>query len=120
LSQAQKKPKLQDSLTKTRTKASLIPNPNYETRKTKKMTQVPKKNPTRFYCKEKMKTKQGYDKKKYPKLVLNRLKVMGNPTSIYTHLAPSSRKFLKKLPIYMWPMFAHVHTCTLMCELKLN
>jgi hypothetical protein len=34
------------------------------------------------YCKEE--TKQGYDKKMYPKLVLNKLKVMGNSTSIYT------------------------------------
>jgi hypothetical protein len=29
---------------------------------------------------------KGYDKKKYPKLVLNKLKVMGNPTHIYTPL----------------------------------
>jgi hypothetical protein len=36
------------------------------------------KNPIRFYCKEKTKTKQGYDKEMYPKLVLNKLKVMGN------------------------------------------
>ncbi len=27
---------------------------------------------------------QGYDKKTYPKLLLNKLKVMGNLTSIYT------------------------------------
>jgi hypothetical protein len=30
---------------------------------------------------------KGYDKKLYPKLVLNKLKVMGNSTSIYTPLA---------------------------------
>jgi hypothetical protein len=39
-------------------------------------------NLTRFYYKEE--TKQGYDKKMYPKLMLNKLKVMGNSTSIYT------------------------------------
>jgi hypothetical protein len=30
-------------------------------------------------------TKQGYDKKMYPKLVLNKLEVMCNSTFIYTH-----------------------------------
>jgi hypothetical protein len=34
---------------------------------------------------------------------------MGNFTSTYTNWAFSSKKFLKKLPIYMWPMCAHVH-----------
>jgi hypothetical protein len=29
---------------------------------------------------------KGYDKKMYPKLTLNRLKVMGSPTPIYTLL----------------------------------
>jgi len=43
------------------------------------------KNPTRFYCKEE--TEQGYDKKLYPKLTLNRLKVMRDFTYIYTHWA---------------------------------
>jgi hypothetical protein len=47
-------------------------------------------NSIRFYCKEEIKIEQGYDKKTYPKLVLNKLKVMKNSTSIYTHLAPSS------------------------------
>jgi hypothetical protein len=36
----------------------------------------------RFYCKEEMKTEQGYDKKMYYKLTLNRLKLMKNFTSI--------------------------------------
>jgi hypothetical protein len=48
----------------------------------------------------KKKKKQGYDKKTYPKLVLNKLKVVGNSTSIYTPWAPSSRKFFEKFPIY--------------------
>jgi len=29
---------------------------------------------------------KGYDKKSYPKLILNKLKVMGIPTPIYTSL----------------------------------
>lgn len=39
----------------------------------------------------------------YPKLMLNKLKVMRNPTSIYIHWAFNLKKFLKKLPIHMWP-----------------
>jgi hypothetical protein len=46
-------------------------------------------------------TKQGCDKRMYPKLVFNKLKVMGNSTSIYTHWAPNSRKFPKKFSTYM-------------------
>ncbi len=64
LSQTQKQPRLEDFLTQTRTRASLIPNPYYETKKTKTKTKtrhVQNKNPIRFYCKEE--TKQGYDKK---------------------------------------------------------
>jgi hypothetical protein len=52
-----------------------------------------------------------------PKLMLNRLKVMENFSSIYTHWAPSSRKFLKKLTIYIWPMCVHVRPCAPMYEL---
>jgi hypothetical protein len=39
------------------------------------------KNPTKFYCKEK--TKQKYDKETYPKLLLNKLKVMEKISFIY-------------------------------------
>ncbi len=53
----------------------------------------------------------------YPKLMLNKLKVMGNFTFSYTHLAPSSEKIFKKFSIYMWPIFAHVCPCAPMCEL---
>jgi hypothetical protein len=60
------------------------------------------KNSKTFYYKKETKTKQGYDKKTYPKLLLNTLKVMGNSTFIYTYWAPSSKK---------WPMFIHVHPC---------
>ncbi len=51
---------------------------------------------------------QGYDKKTYPKLLLNILKVMEKFTFIYTPWAPNLKKFFKKLPIYMWPMFTHM------------
>jgi hypothetical protein len=111
---------------KTRTRVGLIPNLYCETRKIRTRTQqVQEKNSTRFYCKNETKTKQGYDKKTYPKLMLNTQKVMENSTSIYTFWAPNSKKFLKKLPIYMWPIFTHVHPCVpmyvwAMSELKLN
>jgi hypothetical protein len=46
LSQAQKQPRLQDFLTQTRTRACLIPNPDYERKKTRKKTQhMQNKNP---------------------------------------------------------------------------
>ncbi len=44
------------------------------------------KNPTRFYYKEEMKIKQGYDKKMYSKLALNKLNVMGNSISKNIHI----------------------------------
>jgi hypothetical protein len=40
----------------------------------------------------------------YPKLVLNILKVMKNSTSIYTHWAPSLKKFKETFNLHM----AHV------------
>jgi hypothetical protein len=40
--------------------------------------------------------------------MLNILKVMYDCTFIHTHWAPSSKSLLKKLPIYMCPMFIHV------------
>ncbi len=73
------------------------------------------KNLTRFYCKEEI--RQHYDKKMYPKLMLNKLKVMENFISIYTPWAPNSKKFIKKFPMYMWPMFTHVGQCAPMCEI---
>jgi uncharacterized protein (UPF0333 family) len=58
--------------------------------KKNKNTTNANKNPTRFYCKKE--TKQNYDKKTYPKLVLNKPKVMENSTFIYTpkHLIQGS------------------------------
>jgi hypothetical protein len=48
------------------------------------------RNPTIFYCKNK--TKQNNDKKTCPKLVLNILKVIEGPTTIYTPWGPNSKK----------------------------
>jgi hypothetical protein len=53
------------------------------------------KNTTRFYYKEEI--EQNYDKKTYPKLVLNRLKVLNNYILIYIHWGPDSKKEFKKL-----------------------
>jgi hypothetical protein len=54
LSQAQKQPKLQDSLTKTKTKINLIPNLDYETRKIRKRTQhMPNKIQQDFIARKK-------------------------------------------------------------------
>ncbi len=50
------------------------------------------KNLIRFYCKNETRKKQGYDKKAYPKLMLNRLKVIESPTFIYTPQGPNYNK----------------------------
>ncbi len=63
----------------------MVPNPGHETRITITRTwHMQNKNSTRFYCKEE--TKQGYDNKTYPKLVLNILKIMTlqSKVSLYT------------------------------------
>ncbi len=107
MSHARKQPRIQNFLPKTKTKTSLITNSNHEIKKTRTRTRhMQNKNPTRFYYKEEI--EQGHDKTTYPRLVLNKLKVMGNSTFIYNPWAPSSREFLKKLPMYMW---THVHPC---------
>ncbi len=51
LSHAQKQPSLQDFLTKMRTKANFVPNPNHETRKdkNKNMTNEQTKGNGKFY-----------------------------------------------------------------------
>jgi hypothetical protein len=55
-------------LNQNKTRPCLIPNPNHEIRKTKLKTwHVQNKNLKRFYYKNKTRTKQGYDKKKYTK-----------------------------------------------------
>jgi hypothetical protein len=67
------------------------------------------KNPTRFYCKEKTKIEQSYNKKMLPKLMLNILKVTENYTSIYTQWAPNSKRNFNKLPTHIY--MARVHPC---------
>jgi hypothetical protein len=82
-----------------------------------------KKNPTRYYCKEEIKTKQGYDKKTCPKLMLNKLKVMKNSTSIYTPWAPNSNFFWRNFQSTCGPCSPCAPTCThvwTMSELRLN
>jgi len=64
-----------------------------------------------FIIRKKQKHNKTMVKKKTPKLVLKRLKVMGNHTFIYTHCTLNSRKYLKKLLINMWLMVIHVHPC---------
>jgi hypothetical protein len=54
-------------------------------KKTKTKTQVQNNNSTWFYYNNKTTIEQGYDKKTYPKLMLNILKVIKNFTSIYTY-----------------------------------
>ncbi len=47
-----------------------------------------------FYCKNKTRTKQGCNKKTYPQLMLNKLKIMWVFTFIYTCWALNSRNLL--------------------------
>ncbi len=61
-----------------------------------------------FIIKKNIKIEQSYDKKTYPKLMLNKLKVMKSSIFIYIHWAPNSNKFFKKILIHMWPMFTHM------------
>jgi hypothetical protein len=68
----------------------------------------------------KKKTGQGCDKKMYPKLVVNKLKVMGNSTFIYIdgHLAQGNfpRNFQPTCGPCS-PMCVHEHPCVPMCTL---
>lgn len=43
-----------------------------------------------------------------PQIGVEKLEIMWDSISIYTHWAPSSKKFFKKLSTFMWPMFIHV------------
>jgi hypothetical protein len=62
-----------------------------------------------LYYKNMKKIEQDHDKNTYQELVLNKLNVICDSTSIYTHWAPNSNKLKnKKNSTYMWPMFTHV------------
>ncbi len=62
-----------------------------------------------FIAKNKTKTEQCCDKKTYPKLVLNILKLIEGSTFIYTPWGPNFKKPPWKLHPHVWPcMFIHV------------
>jgi len=89
-------------------KACLVLSPSHGIKKSKAKTQcVHDVNAKKLSYKNMTRTK-GHDKDTYPKLVLNRLKVMGNSTCICTHWPFSSKTNLKKLSTYMCPMCTHV------------
>jgi hypothetical protein len=104
----------------TWTKASLVLNLGHGIKKSKAKTWCMHN----MKCNKTLLQKHDNNKDLYPKLVLNRLKGMWDSISIYTHWAPSSKKFLIKLSTYMWPMFTHVWPmcgpCPSMWELVMN
>jgi len=108
-----KRTKQQDFQT-TWTKLGLVLNPGHGIKKSKVKTQcVHDMNAKRFYYKNMTRIEQNHDKNTYPKLVLNKPKIMCDFTSTYTNWAPSSRKlFKKKFNLYV----AHVHLCSSMCD----
>ncbi len=88
-----KRTKQQDFQT-TWMKVGLVLNPGHGIKLSKVKTQyVHDMNVKGFYYKNMTRIEQNHDKDTYPKLVLNRLKIMWDSTSIYTNWAPSSRKF---------------------------
>jgi len=87
-----KRTKQQDFQT-TWTKLGLVLNPGHGIKKSKVKTQcVHDMNAKRFYYKNMTRIEQNHDKDTYPKLVLNKPKIMCDSTSTYTNWAPSSRK----------------------------
>jgi hypothetical protein len=67
-------------------KTCLVLSSNHGIKNSKAKTQcVHDVNAKKIYYKNMTRTKQDHDKNTYSKLVLNRLKVMGNSTSIFTH-----------------------------------
>ncbi len=99
-----------------RRKVGLILNLDYETKKQEHNMCKTKSNKILLQRKI-LKQKQGFDKRTYPNLVLNRLKVTKSFISSCIYWAPNSNKFFNKLLTYMWPMFTHVYPCVSMCEL---
>jgi hypothetical protein len=71
---------------------------------------VQNKNPTRFIAKKKQKQNKVMIRNEL-KTIVEQTKGCANSTFIYTPWAPSSKTLLKKLSIYMWPMFTHMHPC---------
>ncbi len=90
---AEKRIKQQDFQT-TWTKACLVQSLGHGIKNSKAKTRcVHDVNAKVFYYKNMTKIKQDHDKDMYPKLVLNKLKVIWDSTFFYTHWAPSSRGF---------------------------
>ncbi len=95
LSQAQKQLSLWNFLNQDKNKNMSILNPNCETKKNKdKNTINAKQELNRILLQYWNKNKKRLWKETYPKLVLNKLKVMRNSTFVYTYWAHSSRKFI--------------------------
>jgi hypothetical protein len=75
-------------------KIGLVLDPGHGMKKTKVKTRcVHDINAKGFYYINMTIIEQDHDKNTYPKLVLNRLKIMWDFTSIYTNWAPRSKKF---------------------------
>ncbi len=118
MSQAQKQPNIQDFPNQIENKDKLNTKSKLWNKKTKTKTwQVQNKNSTRFYCKNEIRIEQSCDKKIYPRLMLNILKVIRNSTFIYTFWAPSSNKFFKKTSNLH---VINVRPCAFICELWMN
>jgi len=64
-------------------------------------------NSTRFYCNNETKIEQGCEKKRYPKLLLNRLKKWG----ILFLFIPITHLAQKNCQKNFNPHVAHVHPC---------
>jgi hypothetical protein len=82
---------------KTRTSVGLVSNLDHETKKTRTRRQQMQIKIQQDFIAKKQKTKQSYEKKTHPKLMLNKPKVLENYTFIYTlrHLIQGgfSRRF---------------------------
>jgi len=103
-----KRTKQQDFQT-TWTKGGLILNLGHGIKKIKS------KNMTCAWCECKKNLFQKHDNNTYAKLMLHILKIMWKFIFIYIYWEHSSRKLLKKPPIYMWFMFTHVWPCAPVC-----
>jgi hypothetical protein len=95
-----------------RIRASLIPNPNHETRKTKiRIWQGQDNNSTRFYYKNEIITKQGCDKK-HTKIGVEQIKGSGE---FYFYLYPLHIYLKEHFQKYFDLHVAHIHPCASMC-----
>ncbi len=96
------------SYPKRKQKACLNPNSNYETRKTRTKIQREKQESNKILLQRINRT--NYDKKTYPRLVLNKPKVMKIFAFIYTYWVLSSRNFQSTCGPCS-PTCTHMHPC---------